>query len=76
MFIKPVGIEPQVTAELPKPKGKQVTIKFIGEQERLNLFGVTEYNVSGSWWRITDNNGEYYVIDPAKVQWVKTKIIV
>lgn len=57
-----------------KPKGLQISYRFIDGQQ-LNLFGVTDVNVTGTWYRVTDHEGSLFIIDPAKVLWQVQKQI-
>lgn len=62
------------TADISKPTGRQHTYVFTNG-DRLNLFGVTDVNLSGAWYRVTDHTGALYVIDPAKVLYSVNKMI-
>ena len=59
---------------LPKPQGKQLTYVFV-TGERLHIFNVQDQNLSGAWYRITDGNGDLYVIDPDKVLYIISKMV-
>ncbi len=53
-------------------RGKKMRIVF-REGRDLNIFKLASFNVDGQWWRITDEAGNFYVVDPAKVNYTETK---
>lgn len=55
-----------------KTLGKKVRIVFKQGRD-LNIFNVTDFNVDGSWWRITDGQGRLYVINPDNVNYQEQK---
>lgn len=71
-LVKPVFAD--MESPLKKPTGKQVTY-FFTSGERFEIFGVTKHDLSGSWHRITDHEGSEHVIDPAKVNHIKSKTV-
>lgn len=52
--------------------GKKMRIVFNTGRD-LNVFNVQSFNVDGQWWRITDGEGRFFVVDPAKVNYTETK---
>lgn len=61
-------------SQLDKPKGKQLTYVFTSGQ-RLHVFDVVNQNLSGAWHRVYDSAGVEYIIDPAKILYVVSKIV-
>ncbi|QWY83588.1 hypothetical protein [Rhizobium phage RHph_X2_26] len=43
------------------------------EGRDLNIHNVVKINLDGSWWRIWDEEGRFFLIDPNKVNYVEVK---
>lgn len=71
-LVKPAFAD--TASPLKKPAGKQVTY-FFASGERFEIFGVVKHDLSGSWHRITDHEGTEHIIDPAKVNHIKSKTV-
>ena len=64
----------QYVSHLSKPAGKQLTYVFTSGQ-RLHIFDVQMQNLSGAWYRIQDGTGQEFIIDPAKVLYIVSKMV-
>lgn len=55
---------------------ERTKLRIVFKQGRdLNIFGVVNTNLDGSWWRFTDDQGRLYIVNPDNVNYQEQKTL-